>query len=88
MVCKSLVPSTLCLYVLIKVHLLGIHIDTKGRIYAGCGDGVHVWNPSGTDILSLLFLFGQTIHSHVQYAPATSRLPTPERPNFYHKRII
>ncbi|KAH8896211.1 calcium-dependent phosphotriesterase [Thozetella sp. PMI_491] len=25
----------------------GVHIDTKGNVYAGCGDGVHVWNPSG-----------------------------------------
>ncbi|KAI0202356.1 gluconolactonase [Astrocystis sublimbata] len=26
----------------------GLHIDTKGRLYAGVGDGVHVFNPSGT----------------------------------------
>lgn len=26
---------------------LGIHCDSKGNVYAGCGDGVHVWNPSG-----------------------------------------
>ncbi|KAK4040376.1 hypothetical protein C8A01DRAFT_15715 [Parachaetomium inaequale] len=25
----------------------GIHVDTKGNLYAGCGDGVHVYNPSG-----------------------------------------
>ncbi|CEI62400.1 unnamed protein product [Fusarium venenatum] len=25
----------------------GVHTDSKGRVYAGCGDGVHVWNPSG-----------------------------------------
>ncbi|KAJ5514964.1 SMP-30/Gluconolaconase/LRE-like region [Penicillium fimorum] len=25
----------------------GIHCDSWGNIYAGCGDGVHVWNPSG-----------------------------------------
>ncbi|KUM55827.1 hypothetical protein ACN42_g11409 [Penicillium freii] len=25
----------------------GIHCDTWGNVYAGCGDGVHVWNPSG-----------------------------------------
>ncbi|KAK4460104.1 Gluconolactonase [Cladorrhinum samala] len=25
----------------------GIHCDTKGNVYAGCGDGVHVFNPSG-----------------------------------------
>ncbi|KAH7303910.1 hypothetical protein B0I35DRAFT_364025 [Stachybotrys elegans] len=25
----------------------GVHCDTNGNVYAGCGDGVHVWNPSG-----------------------------------------
>ncbi|KAI8938502.1 hypothetical protein NX059_004392 [Plenodomus lindquistii] len=25
----------------------GVHTDSKGRVYAGCGDGVQVWNPSG-----------------------------------------
>lgn len=25
----------------------GIHCDSKGNVYAGCADGVHVWNPSG-----------------------------------------
>lgn len=25
----------------------GIHFDTKGNLYAGCGDGVQVYNPSG-----------------------------------------
>ncbi|KAH9884696.1 D-lactonohydrolase [Xylariomycetidae sp. FL2044] len=25
----------------------GVHVDTKGNVYAGCGDGVTVWNPSG-----------------------------------------
>ncbi|TFK32978.1 hypothetical protein BDQ12DRAFT_700975 [Crucibulum laeve] len=26
----------------------GIHVDTKGNVYAGCGDGVQVWNDEGT----------------------------------------
>ena len=26
---------------------LGIHCDSNGNVYAGCGDGVNVWNPSG-----------------------------------------
>lgn len=26
----------------------GIHCDAAGYVYAGCGDGLHVWNPSGT----------------------------------------
>ncbi|KAK3329127.1 hypothetical protein B0H66DRAFT_540305 [Apodospora peruviana] len=25
----------------------GVHCDSKGNVYAGVGDGVHVWNPSG-----------------------------------------
>ncbi|KAF2029745.1 levo-lactonase [Setomelanomma holmii] len=25
----------------------GVHTDSVGRVYAGCGDGVHVWNTSG-----------------------------------------
>lgn len=25
----------------------GIHTDTEGNVWAGCGDGVHVWNPMG-----------------------------------------
>ncbi|KAK1454502.1 lactonohydrolase [Colletotrichum melonis] len=25
----------------------GVHTDSVGRVYAGCGDGVHVFNPSG-----------------------------------------
>ena len=26
----------------------GIHCDTDGNVWAGCGDGVHIWNPAGT----------------------------------------
>ncbi|KAI5868404.1 calcium-dependent phosphotriesterase [Durotheca rogersii] len=25
----------------------GVHCDSDGNVYAGCGDGVQVWNPSG-----------------------------------------
>lgn len=25
----------------------GVHCDTAGNVYAGCGDGVHVWNKAG-----------------------------------------
>jgi gluconolactonase len=25
----------------------GIKVDTMGNVYAGCGDGVHVWSPGG-----------------------------------------
>jgi gluconolactonase len=27
--------------------LPGIHCDSQGNVYAGTGDGVHVFNPSG-----------------------------------------
>jgi len=26
---------------------VGVHTDSKGRVYAGCGDGVWVFNPAG-----------------------------------------
>jgi gluconolactonase len=26
----------------------GIHADTEGNVWAGCGDGVHIWNKEGT----------------------------------------
>lgn len=29
------------------MYSAGIHVDTKGRVYAGCGDGVWVYNTSG-----------------------------------------
>ncbi|KAK3723697.1 hypothetical protein LTR37_001578 [Vermiconidia calcicola] len=25
----------------------GVHCDTNGNVYSGCGDGVQVWNPAG-----------------------------------------
>jgi len=45
------------LIILTKLHSPGLHIDTKGRLYAGCGDGVNVWNPSGT-LLGKIFIGG------------------------------
>ncbi|EJD07762.1 D-lactonohydrolase-like protein [Fomitiporia mediterranea MF3/22] len=33
----------------------GIQLDSKGNVYAGCGDGVHVWNPSG-ELVGKFFL--------------------------------
>ncbi|KAJ6561497.1 calcium-dependent phosphotriesterase [Mycena vulgaris] len=34
----------------------GVGVDTKGNVYGGCGDGVHVWNPHG--VLLGKFLVG------------------------------
>ncbi|ERF72942.1 hypothetical protein EPUS_05023 [Endocarpon pusillum Z07020] len=33
----------------------GVHCDTKGNVYSAVGDGVQVWNPSGT-LLGKIFL--------------------------------
>lgn len=33
----------------------GIHCDTNGNVYSGCGDGVQVWNPAGV-LLGKIFL--------------------------------
>jgi hypothetical protein len=30
------------------IDRIGVHVDSKGNVYAGVGDGVHVWSPSGT----------------------------------------
>ena len=37
----------------------GIKSDTKGNVYAGCGDGVNVWSPGGT-LLGKILLEGGT----------------------------
>jgi gluconolactonase len=26
----------------------GVHTDTEGNLWAGCGDGIHIWNKEGT----------------------------------------
>jgi len=33
----------------------GIQLDSKGNVYSGCGDGVQVWDPSGT-LIGKIFL--------------------------------
>jgi gluconolactonase len=25
----------------------GVHMDTEGNVWAGCGDGIHIWNAAG-----------------------------------------
>lgn len=37
----------------------GIHTDTQGNVYSGCGDGVHVWNPQGV-LLGKMIIEGGT----------------------------
>ncbi|TFK33000.1 hypothetical protein BDQ12DRAFT_739073 [Crucibulum laeve] len=41
----------------------GIHIDTKGNVYAACGDGVQVWNDEGA--LLGKFFFGSNLANMV-----------------------
>lgn len=45
----------------------GVHVDTNGNVYAGCGDGVRVWNPSGK-LLGTIFL--GTTSANFQFAGA------------------
>jgi len=33
----------------------GIQVDSKGNVYSGCGDGVQVWDPTGT-LIGKIFL--------------------------------
>lgn len=33
----------------------GVHCDSNGNVYSGCGDGVQVWNPSGK-LIGKIFL--------------------------------
>ena len=37
----------------------GIQLDTAGRVYSGCGDGVQVWNAEGT-LIGKFFLGSQS----------------------------
>ncbi|KAL1413435.1 hypothetical protein Q8F55_001202 [Vanrija albida] len=43
----TLGPNELFTYVHVGVPD-GVHCDTKGNVYSGVGDGLHVWNPAGT----------------------------------------
>lgn len=44
---------------LISFSHTGVHCDSKGNVYAGCGDGIHVWNPSGK-LIGKIFLGSTT----------------------------
>ncbi|KAI0387764.1 calcium-dependent phosphotriesterase [Hypomontagnella monticulosa] len=35
----------------------GVHCDSNGNVYSGCGDGVQVWNPSGK-LIGKIFIGG------------------------------
>ncbi|ETI46832.1 hypothetical protein F443_08839 [Phytophthora nicotianae P1569] len=44
----------------------GVHTDTDGNVWAGCGDGVHIWNPEGI-LLGKIYL-GETSNNFA-FAP-------------------
>lgn len=44
----------------------GVHCDTKGNVWAGVGDGIHVWNPEGV-LLGKIFV-GETSNNFA-FAP-------------------
>ena len=58
----------------------GVHTDSKGRVYAGCGDGVHVWNPSGTLIGKI---YTGTVAANFQFAGKGRMVITGQTKLFY-----
>lgn len=44
----------------------GVHCDTRGNVYAGCGDGIQVWNPSGV-LMGKIFLGERTCQIGLAY---------------------
>ncbi|KAI0506466.1 D-lactonohydrolase [Xylaria bambusicola] len=63
----------------------GIHIDTKGRLYAGVGDGVHVYNTAGT-LIGKIFL-GQT-SANFNFAGDDGMVICAETELFYAKMAV
>ncbi|KAI1071816.1 hypothetical protein LB507_005401 [Fusarium sp. FIESC RH6] len=58
----------------------GVHTDSKGRVYAGCGDGVHVWNPSGKLIGKI---YTGTTAANFQFAGKGRMIVTGQTKLFY-----
>ncbi|KAH6967717.1 lactonohydrolase [Ilyonectria robusta] len=58
----------------------GVHTDSKGRVYAGCGDGVHVWNASGKLIGKI---YTGTTAANFQFAGAGRMIITGQTKLFY-----
>jgi gluconolactonase len=58
----------------------GVHTDSKGRVYAGCGDGVHVWNPSGKLIGKI---YTGTVAANFQFAGKGRMIITGQTKLFY-----
>ncbi|KAF7550134.1 hypothetical protein G7Z17_g5907 [Cylindrodendrum hubeiense] len=58
----------------------GVHTDSKGRVYAGCGDGVHVWNTSGKLIGKI---YTGTTAANFQFAGTGRMIITGQTKLFY-----
>lgn len=58
----------------------GVHTDSAGRVYSGCGDGVHVWNPSGKLIGKI---YTGTTAANFQFAGNGRMIITGETKLFY-----
>lgn len=57
----------------------GVHCDAAGNVYAGCGDGVQVWNPSGK-LIGKIFL-GET-SANFRESIVKGGDDTPDSPEF------
>ncbi|KAM5349839.1 hypothetical protein ACJ41O_006344 [Fusarium nematophilum] len=58
----------------------GVHTDSEGRVYSGCGDGVHVWNPSGKLIGKI---YTGTVAANFQFAGRGRMIITGQTKLFY-----
>ncbi|KAF5002725.1 hypothetical protein FGRMN_121 [Fusarium graminum] len=58
----------------------GVHTDSNGRVYAGCGDGVHVWNSSGKLIGKI---YTGTTAANFQFAGKGRMIVTGQTKLFY-----
>lgn len=58
----------------------GVHTDSKGNVYAGCNDGVHVWNPSGKLIGKI---YTGTVAANFQFAGDGRMVITGQTKLFY-----
>jgi gluconolactonase len=53
--------------------MLGIHCDSKGNVYVGCGDGVHVFNTSGK-LLGKIYVGMTVANFQVRLNPLSTML--------------
>ncbi|KAM0540923.1 hypothetical protein ACHAPJ_013452 [Fusarium lateritium] len=58
----------------------GVHTDSLGRVYAGCGDGVHVWNSAGKLIGKI---YTGTVAANFQFAGKGRMIITGQTKLFY-----